>query len=29
MLTKLDEMRLVSASNASDDFLNKNFVWSE
>ncbi|MDB2605276.1 hypothetical protein N9Y41_00990 [Planktomarina temperata] len=29
MLTKLDEINLINASNASDDFLNKNFVRSE
>ena len=29
MLTKLDEINLLNASNASDGFLNKNFVRSE
>ena len=29
MLTKLDEINLINASNASDDFLEKNFVRSE
>ena len=29
MFTKLDEINLINASNASDDFLNKNFIRSE
>ena len=29
MLTKLDEINLINASNASDNFLNTNFFWSE
>jgi hypothetical protein len=28
MLTKLDEINLINASNASGDLLNKNFVCS-